>query len=141
MQVELIAGKTLTDWSGEWRHLPGGLRHVHIDLSTSVGVYRVLHLGAVVYLGCATEHGNGGLMKRLRDFTRRSASARSHHAGGLIYEHRDEVEIEVLVTGDDAAAALIAKQLKTRFLKRKLPDWNVQPSKQSVLDGTRRSVG
>jgi hypothetical protein len=141
MQVELIDGKILSHWNGEWRRLPGGLRHVHIDLSTSVGLYRVRHLGVVVYLGCATEHGNGGLMKRLRDFTRRSASARSHHAGGLIYEHRDAVDIEVLVTGDNAAAALLAKQLKARFLKQTVPDWNVPPSKQPVLDGTRRSAG
>lgn len=137
MKHEVQFGK----WKGQWRRLTGGLRHVHIDLSTSVGIYRVLHHGRVVYLGCATEYTNGGLMKRLRDFTRRSASGRSHHAGGLISEHRDEVEIEVLITGDDAAAALLAKQLKARFLKQKLPDWNVPPSKLPVLDGTRRSVG
>jgi hypothetical protein len=130
----------MTEQLANWRRLAGGLRHVHIDLSTSVGLFRIIHEGKVVYLGCATEFANGGLMKRLRDFTRPGASGRSHHAGALIYKHRDQVEVEVLVTGGDAPAGFVARQIKSRLLKQTVPDWNVPPTKQPVLDGKRRSA-
>lgn len=124
-KYKIVAGLPVYVWATRWQPLPGGLRQHHPGLRPKVGLFRVLLKGSPMYLGCATEFANGGLSKRLGDFTRPGHGARNHHAGALIYEHRDQVEIELIVTGNDHAAATIAKRLKDSFLAWDRPPWNV----------------
>ncbi|MFN3456418.1 MAG: hypothetical protein ACK4Z8_02435 [Novosphingobium sp.] len=124
-KYKIIAGLPVYVWSTRWRPLSGGLRQPHPELRLKVGLFRMLLGATPVYLGCATEFANGGLSKRLGDFTRPGHGARNHHAGVLIHEHRDQVEIELIVTGNDHAAATTAKRLKEAFLALDRPPWNV----------------
>lgn len=120
-----IAGKALSEWMQEWHRVEGGLYTQEPELPFLIGVYRFILSGEVVYLGRATEFTNGGFTKRFRDFTRKGAGGRNHHAGQLAYEHRRQLEVEVIVTGIDQAAAWTAKRLKRALLARELPRWNV----------------
>lgn len=125
MEEQLIGGKALTAWDNEWDRLDGGLRVPHPKLRNLVGLFRIIWRDMVVFVGCATEHTNGGLTKRLADFVRPSANGRNHHAGTLIHEHRDQVKVEVLVLGDDYVSGITAKQLKSAYLRKLTPLWNV----------------
>lgn len=49
-------------------------------------------------VGVGTDR-DGGLAKRLSDFRRPSPSGRNHHAGELINENLNLLEVEVLITG------------------------------------------
>jgi hypothetical protein len=125
MQDQLIGGRALAAWNDEWTPLDGGLRVPHPELRGQIGLFRT-RLGKVVtYLGCATEGKGRGLRKRLADFVRPSENGRRHHAGKLIYEHRDQVQVEVLIVGEDYRAGIIATQLKTALLAQGRPAWNV----------------
>ncbi|WP_152524622.1 hypothetical protein [Novosphingobium lindaniclasticum] len=125
MTQQQFAGRTCTEWNRDWKPLKGGLGQRHADLRGSVGVFR-LRLGKeVVYIGCGREYSKGGLMKRLFDFSRESDSGRKHHAGQKIYEHRATLEVDVIVTGTDYSAGVIAQRLKGALLGMKKPAWNV----------------
>jgi excinuclease UvrABC nuclease subunit len=89
-----------------------------------VGLYRALLDGDVMYIGKAYEHANGGFRKRLADYTRASDSGRRTGAGPRMFEHRDQLMIDVLVTGEDAGAAIAAIQLEHPFINRYDPPWN-----------------
>jgi hypothetical protein len=96
-------------------------------LRKSVGLYRARNDDGTVYIGRATEHDNGGLGKRLRDYTRESGSSRKHGSGQKMHENRHALKIDVLVTGSDKKAAQVAKDLENRLLKNKpKPEWNVR---------------
>lgn len=111
MFEERILGRTIPEWNELW--VPRGLLTSDFtDLRKSVDLYRARLEGAVVYLGKGTEHANGGLNKRLRDYTRPNGSARRHGAGPRLYALRERIEIGVLVTGHDAKAAHAADQLE-----------------------------
>ncbi|TDW65029.1 hypothetical protein EDF57_103205 [Novosphingobium sp. PhB55] len=63
-------------------------------------------------------------MKRLFDFIRPGDSGRKHYAGQKIFEHRETLEVDVIVTGSDHKAGWTAQSLKTALLKQKKPAWN-----------------
>lgn len=119
-----LAGRTCAEWNRAWTPLDGGLAKRHVDLRTSVGLFRFRLNGQVVYIGCGREYSKGGLMKRLLDFVRASPSGRKHHAGQKVYEHRETLEVDVLVTGIDYAVGVIAQRLKGTLLGLKQPPWN-----------------
>lgn len=124
MQNQLmIGGKALAAWNADWLPLDGGLGAPHPELRGKIGLFRTLLRGDVTYLGCATE--KRGLRKRLSDFVRPSENGRRHHAGKLIHEYRDQVQVEVLIVGEDYRAGIIATQLKTALLAQGRPAWNV----------------
>lgn len=50
-----------------------------------IGLFMAKYKGSVVFIGMAREEKNGGLGKRIRDFTRPTKSARSHPAGELLH--------------------------------------------------------
>jgi hypothetical protein len=121
----MIGGKPLAAWNAEWMPLDGGLRVPHPELRGQIGLFRTILRGDVMYLGCATEGKNRGLRKRLSDFVRPSENGRRHHAGELIHRHRDQVQVEVLIVGENQRASVIARQLKNAFLAEARPSWNV----------------
>lgn len=122
----LIEGRSLSAWNKSWEHLPCGLRQRHPDLQYLVGVFQVRLGGIPMYVGCATEFANGGIDKRLGDFTRPASGGRDHYAGELIHQHRDEVEIYLIVTGIDETAAWTAKRVKHAMLKAERLPWNAR---------------
>ena len=119
-----IGGKTLQEWERNWEYL-GTLSSSSLGhLSSSVGLYRAKLGGKVVYIGRAVEYSNGGLRKRLSDYTRGSNSARKHKSGQLMNQHADQLSIDVLVTGSDSEAANVAKKLEQYFIGIYGPEWN-----------------
>ena len=57
----------------DWQTLPNGLASDLSEFRDKVGLYRMRNeAGEVVYVGRAVEWDNGGLRKRLRDYTRES---------------------------------------------------------------------
>jgi len=73
----------------DWQKLPNGLASDLSDYKDKVGLYRMKNeAGEVVYVGRAVEHNNGGLRKRLRDYTRESDTGRKHQSGQKIYANR-----------------------------------------------------
>ena len=119
----MIGDSTIDDWEVEWTHLNGGLRQRHHELDGLLGLFRLTLNGQDVFIGTGIDIKDG-LPKRLYDFHRQSDSGRDHHAGRLIYQHRDQVEVQVLITGTDREAQRIARQLKRAMVERHRPAWN-----------------
>jgi hypothetical protein len=63
----------------------------------------------VVYIGRAIELFNGGFRKRLADYRRNSESARKHASGQKMFNNREHLEIDILVTGVNTEAIEVAK--------------------------------
>lgn len=131
----LIGGKTIDDWDAEWTALKGGLRERHHHLDGLLGLYRLTLKGQDVAIGTGIDIRQG-LPKRLYDFHRRSPSGRNHHMGRLIYEHRDQLEVQVLITGEGRQAQRLARLLRPHLLVRHRPAWNV-PVRAKASPATR----
>lgn len=117
-------GKTIAQWDQEWGYI-GYLKEA--DLSTynhSVGLYRHVVGDRTMYIGKATELGNGGLRKRLSDYRRDSGSARGYQSGQTIYEHLNEIETYVLVVGNTTEAVDVTRKLEGHFISKYNPPWN-----------------
>jgi len=102
------------------------------DYSKNIGVYRATLNGKVVYIGKATELNNGGFRKRLRDYTRSSSSARSYPAGELMYKHRNEIQIEIIVFDDNLKAIVDIEALEIKLIREEIPIWNSHGKEQSA---------
>ncbi|KQM13893.1 hypothetical protein [Novosphingobium sp. Leaf2] len=124
MTQQLVAGRTLAEWNQQWQPLEHGLSKRHDELRETVGVFRFRRKDEVVYIGCAREYAKGGLRKRLSDFTRPGDSGRTHYAGQKIYENREHLEVDVIVTGTDYKAGWTALRLKGALLGIRQPIWN-----------------
>jgi hypothetical protein len=131
----VVAGKSLEQWEGEWKPVKGGFGVPHPELRDVVGLFRAVSRdGEVRFIGVGTEHANGGLRKRVADFTRPSASAREHHGGEYIHDHQNELRLEVLVTGSDKHAGLVAEALKDLLLELHAPKENARgPRRRKVV--------
>jgi hypothetical protein len=120
-----IGGRTVEEWDRMWQSV-GVLADADLaPLNRSVGLYRAILHGQVMYIGRAMEWDNGGFRKRLSDYRRDSDSGRKHGSGQKMFAQRDELWIEVLVTGEDAAAADVARRLEPLFVGKYRPAWNV----------------
>lgn len=123
IEVPLIAGKTLEEWDREWAKVPGGLTQRQKQLRPDVGLFRMLLNGQIVALGSGTDKKHG-IEKRLYDLSRPGKSSRDHNAGRLIYEHRYELVVEVLITRrGQTTATEIAEELKWPMIRRHEPIW------------------
>lgn len=131
-------GQILVDWELLWVKVPGGLRQSQRQLRDKIGLYRVTFRGDIVVIGMGTDR-KGGLAKRFSDFRRPSPSGRNHHAGRLIYEHRDEVELEVLITGDRHSSPDTAKQLKTLMIEKHKPAWTAPARCRPAIKSARKT--
>lgn len=123
VEPPLIGGKSIEDWDRLWARVDGALHHYQPKLRHKVGLYRISRDRQIMAIGVGTDK-DGGLAKRLSDFHRLGSSGRDHHAGQLIYEHRDHLDMEVLITGFDLHAREIGKQLKTPMMRLHKPVWN-----------------
>lgn len=119
-----IGDSNIDEWEAEWVALKGGLRQRHHELDGLLGLYRLTLNGQDVAIGTGIDIRQG-IPKRLYDFHRPSPSGRNHHCGQLIHQHRDQLEVQVLITGTDRDAQRIARQLKAVMLERHKPAWNV----------------
>lgn len=122
----LIGDKTLEQWERSWQSI-GTLCSLNLTpYNHSVGVYRARLGGQVVYIGRAVEWNNGGFRKRLSDYTRDSESARHHGSGQKMYLNRNNLQIDIIITGSDEKGAEIAKDLEMRLIIKYTPEWNVK---------------
>lgn len=94
--------------------------------ANNVGCYIAFLSGTPVYVGRAVEYDNGGFRKRLNDYTRYSNSGRKHMSGRLMHEHSKELNIDIIITGDDHEAADIANKLEKLLIGKLKPKWNKQ---------------
>ena len=132
-----IGDSTIDEWDADWVALKGGLRERHHQLDGLLGLYRLTLNGRDVAIGTGIDIRQG-MPKRLYDFHRPSRSGRDHHAGRLIYEHRDQLEVQVLITGDGRQAQRIAGQLKAAMLERHKPVWSIARSPRPSTKGTAK---
>ena len=87
-----------------------------------IGVYRAILNNEIVYIGKATELKSRGFRKRLRDYTRKSDSAKNYPSERLMYQHRNEAYIEILIlTG---SSAKIIESIEARLIAEVKPKWN-----------------
>jgi hypothetical protein len=118
-----IRDSNIDEGDADWVALKGGLRQRHHELDGLLGLYRLTLNGQDMAIGTGIDIKQG-IPKRLYDFHRPSSSGRNHHAGQLIFQHRDQLEVQVLITGTDRQGQRIARQLKTVMLERLKPAWN-----------------
>lgn len=123
-QMPQIGGKALEEWDLQWVHVPFGLKQHQSHLTEEVGLYRYLLNGQTMVLGTGTD-SKGGIAKRLSDMIRPSWSGRNHHAGQLVYAHRNRLTVEVLLTGSGRQAQTIARRLRRPMIALHQPVWNV----------------
>lgn len=119
-----IGGKALEEWNLQWVCVPHGLKHHQAYLTEEVGLYRYLLNNETMALGAGTD-SKGGIAKRLSDMIRPSWSGRDHHAGQLVYAHRNQLTVEVLLTGSGRQAQAIARRLRGPMIALHHPVWNV----------------
>ncbi len=96
------------------------------DYNKDIGVYRASLDGEVVYIGKSTELDNGGFRKRLRDYTRSSNSARDYPAGKLMHQHKNEIQIEIVIFKQHLDSLSDIEKLETQLIKELKPIWNNQ---------------
>ena len=120
----LFDGKTIEQWDVEWVNIPSGLKIYLRHLRWKVGLFYVSLDGRCCHVGHGVDK-TGGLASRLSAFGRTSPSGRNHHAGRLIHEHLDEVDLKVLITGHGPAARKIAEQLRAPMIEKHDPIWTV----------------
>ena len=119
-----LGGKTLREWESSWQHL-GTLSTANLsNLSGSIGLYRAKLGGKIVYVGRAVEFSNGGLRKRLSDYTRSSDSGRKHQSGQLMNQHANQLSIDILIVGGDSSSVNVTKKLEQYFIGTHSPEWN-----------------
>lgn len=94
--------------------------------SKDIGIYRAILNGEVAYIGKATELSNGGFRKRLRDYTRSSSSARNYPAGELMYLHRNDIQIEIIVFKRTLESIPDIEALETQLIREAKSIWNNQ---------------
>ncbi|MBA2935307.1 hypothetical protein HZF05_14560 [Sphingomonas sp. CGMCC 1.13654] len=128
-----MADRTLAEWEKEWEVIPGGFRADRSHLRKDVGLYCAVQNRRIVFIGRATEWKNGGLAKRIADFSRQSGSARDHHGGERIHDNLDGLELRVLITGAGKEAAEIAKLLCPPMIALHRPAWNVRRRRSGKL--------
>ena len=120
-----IGGYTIDKWDQQWQYI-GVLESASLsEWNQSVGLYRARLNGEIVYIGRAVEWNNGGFRKRLSDYRRDSNSGRKHGSGQKMFAYREQLQIEILVTGEDFDAADIARKLEPLFVGKYKPEWNV----------------
>lgn len=121
----LIGQKAIEEWDREWKLVAGGLKAYQPKLRRIVGLFRVRRGSQIMFIGQATEL-KGGLAKRLSDHHRPGTGGRNYRAGRLIYEHRHELVVEVLMVGVGTSAQSLSRALKPTMLERHKPPWNVR---------------
>lgn len=126
IEYETIGGKTYRQWESGWRYA-GRLDNLDLSrYSHSVGLYKAEMNGEVMYVGRAIEYSNGGIRKRLSDYTRDSDSARKHTSGRMMHANASDLSIYILVVGSDASAAEATRKLERYFIAKYSPKWNKQ---------------
>ncbi len=126
---EKLGNKSLSQWESKRKHVGTLSGSDFSAYATYVGVYCAKLNGEIVYIGRATERNNGGFRKRLNDYTRKSESSRSHHSGQKMYEHKSELQISIIITGNNSEVSYIACQLELSLIYKYKPEWNNQHTK------------
>lgn len=123
---EVLGGKRLREWELEWRNV-GILGSTNFgEFRHDVGVYKAMLHGELMYIGRAIEFDNGGFRKRLHDYVRDSNSSRKHESGQMMNTNADDLDISIIITGQDSEAALLASRIEKALIFKYSPPWNKQ---------------
>ena len=117
--------KTLREWDLGWLRVQGGLVQPHPKLRWKVGLYRLSMAGRVMALGKGVDK-SGGMAKRLADFIRPGWSGRDHYAGAMIFDHRHELDLDLLVFVQSPSARELGEALKPPMMRLHEPVWNAK---------------
>ena len=123
IETPSIGGRSIESWDADWHVVPKGLIAHQAYLAGLFGLYRYRLGDRVMVLGAGTDT-KGGIAKRCSDMIRPSPSGRDHYAGRMVFKHRDQLVLDVLITGDDRRAQKIARQLKWPMIDHHQPAWN-----------------
>ena len=91
-----------------------------------IGLYRAILNDKIVYIGKATELDNGGFRKRLRDYTRKSDSARNYPSGILMNQNKNNIMIEILIFDRCKTNISIINDKEEKYIKEIKPIWNLK---------------
>lgn len=86
-----------------------------------IGLYRAILNDVIVYIGKATELQNGGFRKRLRDYTRKSNSARKYQSATMMNQNQATIIIEILLLNKSASSI---SKMEKEAIKTMKPSWN-----------------
>lgn len=124
IETQTVGGKTFRQWESAWKYI-GYLDRLELgSYSGSVGLYKAELGSKIMYIGRAIEFSNGGIRKRLSDYTRESDSARKHTSGRLMHANASELQISIIVVGCDEDAAGATRKLEQYFIGLYSPEWN-----------------
>ena len=120
---EVILDKPLREWIECWKLLYGGFKLKHPELRSQVGLARAVLHGHPMYVLRGTEL-KGGLEKGLQRI--RGKPQTGNHAFGarMLKKHFDDLDLEVLLVGNDEEAVKATKRLKIAMIKHYDPEWN-----------------
>lgn len=127
-----FGGKTIDEWELEWRPVKGGFAIAHNELLRSVGLYRAVLNGQIVYIGRGVQTKKHGLYTRLLDFQGKLSKAGDHYAGRKIWAHQKQLKLEILDLGWGWASVKLTMKLRPRMVARHRPEWNRRKSFKSV---------
>ena len=94
------------------------------DYYKDIGLYRAILVDKIVYVGKATELNNGGFRKRLRDYTRKSKSARNYPSGKLMNENSADLVIEISKFERSEINIQEINYQEKELIKLIQPEWN-----------------
>ena len=120
----LIAGKSLREWNDCWKPVTGGFKPKHPELRPYVGLARAVLNGQIVYIFRGTEHSKGGIEKSLQRIRGIEQTGNATSGPKAIRNQIDELELEVLLVGENKEAGEATKQLKRAMIKHLDPEWN-----------------
>lgn len=87
------------------------------------GLYRAKLNGEIKYIGLASRSTSGGLRARLRDYL--NGHSNKYESGRLMYQNRNNVDIDLLPFGDYPLASYVAKALECWLIfKHRKSVWN-----------------
>ena len=119
-----VGGKSLREWEQMWKPVPGGFATPQPALRGYVGLMRAKLTGNVMYIMRAAEHKKGGIEKGLQRIRGVPQTGNKGFGAQQLRAHIDELELEVLIAGQDSNAAQLAKDLKVLMVKYHDPEWN-----------------
>ena len=121
----VVAGYTVAEWDETWNPI-GCLKTVDLmPYKHCVGLYMLSIDDKIVYVGRAIELNNGGILKRLTDYRRKSDIGRKSKSGKLIFNNLDKIVTDILIVGNTKEAIETTKTLEKIFISKYQPEWNV----------------
>jgi hypothetical protein len=127
----VVEGKTILEWSGEWKPVEGGFGNVGSKLKYKIGVFCAILHDEVVYIGNATSTQTTGLDQRIRQVGHNLTTSNSHPGFKKIRENIDVVQLEVIICDGEYKNRQTINKLRLALKRFYDPAWN-RPQEEIV---------